>query len=251
MRGLPASATHCIVDGRIIPARAGFTHRPRPGGRRPPDHPRACGVYWGRGAWPRQGSGSSPRVRGLPQQAGVPGHGARIIPARAGFTTSILSARSSMTDHPRACGVYLLNNYSCSHLNGSSPRVRGLPLAWRVEVTDRGIIPARAGFTAGPGFQLFVSQDHPRACGVYGAWWSWVVVLAGSSPRVRGLRRRWCFRRPWAGIIPARAGFTCTVPSPTGTSRDHPRACGVYIIRAGDESRRPGSSPRVRGLQGR
>ena len=69
----------------------------------------------------------------------------------------------------------------------------------------------------------------------------------GSSPRVRGKRRR-----PRGGdlarrLIPARAGKTRTGRAPARASRAHPRACGenprAHRTRPGGH----GSSPRVRG----
>ena len=136
----------------IIPARAGFTLRPgppRPGG---PDHPRACGVYGGAAPrfpggppWPH---GSSPRVRGLRGFLLGVVIVFRIIPARAGFTVVRCSCRAVMTDHPRACGVYVRLAGDGETEGGSSPRVRGLLSNRTNTLSTGGIIPARAGFTA-------------------------------------------------------------------------------------------------------
>ena len=75
-----------------------------------------------------------------------------------------------------------------------------------------------------------------------------VSLIAGSSPRVRGLQV-WVGRADeLRGIIPARAGFT---PAPLAQADgivDHPRACGVYSSRAARAASAAGSSPRVRGL---
>ena len=81
-------------DPGIIPARAGFTVMPRSITAALKDHPRSRGVYLRAfvdddGAW-----GSSPLARGLRRGAIVIGREDRIIPARAGFTSSA-SCRSS------------------------------------------------------------------------------------------------------------------------------------------------------------
>ena len=111
---------------RIIPARAGFTALALPDEDAQTDHPRACGVYrlsigelW---SW----VGSSPRVRGLPQDqdGGVDAEG--IIPARAGFTSPGVTLARAYQDHPRACGVYNRLTDERITIRGSSPRVRGL-----------------------------------------------------------------------------------------------------------------------------
>ena len=105
-RGLPLTLHQDIRAQRIIPARAGFTAmswRPSGWGR---DHPRSRGVYVRRLDRPRRWYGSSPLARGLPEDTGSPGAVRRIIPARAGFTTSTPNAPGHQTDHPRSRGVY-------------------------------------------------------------------------------------------------------------------------------------------------
>ena len=72
-----------------------------------------------------------------------------------------------------------------------------------------GIIPARAGFTAGyTGFGLVVG-DHPRSRGVYALRAGPLPPAPGSSPLARGLHRTVMADLRLRRIIPARAGFTC------------------------------------------
>ena len=52
--------------------------------------------------------------------------------------------------------------------SGSSPLARGLPDDVIREGNVRGIIPARAGFTASCGGTGPAASDHPRSRGVYG-----------------------------------------------------------------------------------
>ena len=111
----------------IIPARAGFTD--------------AAYVY---GVATR---GSSPLARGL-RDSGLGIHFRfRIIPARAGFTGERRRPAAGRQDHPRSRGVYG-GESTCAWLpHGSSPLARGLPPGCGRELSSRGIIPARAGFT--------------------------------------------------------------------------------------------------------
>ena len=85
-RGLPNRAGSNRKAPGIIPARAGFTgrsvRRPRPHG----DHPRSRGVYSSPSTGAGACRGSSPLARGLPDEELERLPGARIIPARAGFT---------------------------------------------------------------------------------------------------------------------------------------------------------------------
>ena len=111
------------------------------------DHPRACGVYLLSNPPGASGGGSSPRVRGLHHWEKHVSKAARIIPARAGFTSISGLAAAFRRDHPRACGVYPSRPRPHPGLRGSSPRVRGLLGAEVLEGLAYRIIPARAGFT--------------------------------------------------------------------------------------------------------
>ena len=146
-RGLPTTIRRSARRWRIIPARAGFTHRPRRHELRHRDHPRSRGVYSPRSTGMTRVGGSSPLARGL--QRGPGAH--PTIPM----------------DHPRSRGVYGRRTRSWTPESGSSPLARGLPLTvTTIRQTDR-IIPARAGFTVAVWDPCRVRQDHPRSRGVY------------------------------------------------------------------------------------
>ena len=93
--------------------------------------------------------GSSPLARGLPRPAAGGRRRRRIIPARAGFTTSPGKSRATRADHPRSRGVYITSSPYFALISGSSPLARGLLEVGAASVAGRGIIPARAGFTPG------------------------------------------------------------------------------------------------------
>ena len=195
----------------IIPARAGFTRSRTPVGLSAADHPRSRGVYgavragWGqcRGIIPARAGftstatartslwmGSSPLARGL--QVGRSGHrdDRGIIPARAGFTGTPHSLCGPVPDHPRSRGVYQFETPEKRLESGSSPLARGLRWGDRSDRTHRGIIPARAGFTAGPANTATTQADHPRSRGVYPCGPTGPRIMPGSSPLARGLRTR-------------------------------------------------------------
>ena len=131
---------------------------------------------------------------------------------------------------------------------GSSPRVRGLRCGHVCVRSCRRIIPARAGFTGRASSSRSGMPDHPRACGVYPRECQWGRWRPGSSPRVRGLRRRPGLCSTPSRIIPARAGFTPAPRIVFYPLKDHPRACGVYLSGFPLSCCSLGSSPRVRGL---
>ena len=105
-RGLPMADDDKDVGTGIIPARAGFTDRRGSGGHGLADHPRSRGVYSPLTGRMRRTSGSSPLARGLRPWEASHSPQARIIPARAGFTTAKGRRPSTCRDHPRSRGVY-------------------------------------------------------------------------------------------------------------------------------------------------
>ena len=166
-RGLLVRQGQVGVEGRIIPARAGFTREDLRRLRQGQDHPRSRGVYAPAHRCARDHAGSSPLARGL-RFSSLFGWGRiGIIPARAGFTGRRPTAHAGAEDHPRSRGVYPAPSVAASIACGSSPLARGLPTdcaRWR---RLGGIIPARAGFTPSPAGTREPHRDHPRSRGVY------------------------------------------------------------------------------------
>ena len=189
-RGLHPYACGRDIDGRIIPARAGFTLTFMTTRFLWWDHPRSRGVYRVLDSLTDRAQGSSPLARGLlPGGLSLRVRG-RIIPARAGFTGKPHSQKMPPRDHPRSRGVYAA--LYCLEMKdmGSSPLARGLPHEPAVIVAEGRIIPARAGFTTRAGRHCRGRQDHPRSRGVYFAQKKPVVASQGSSPLARGLRKQ-------------------------------------------------------------
>ena len=130
---------------------------------------------------------------------------------------------------------------------GSSPRMRGAPVYdWLGKRLD-GIIPAYAGSTSSRGRRTRRERDHPRVCGEHPHTRKTDVFMAGSSPRMRGARRRHCRDQPCAGIIPAYAGSTWSARNSSTTHQDHPRVCGEHSSPLKVCVLLTGSSPRMRG----
>ena len=212
----------------IIPARAGFTTMRPTAPVSTTDHPRSRGVYCTVVMIRVSFRGSSPLARGLHVEHTTFPTPARIIPARAGFTTKRLV-------------MFVI-------ADGSSPLARGLRCvrwSWWCVV---GIIPARAGFTTPPAGGPDLPRDHPRSRGVYAEPVDDDIQRQGSSPLARGLRANSGGMGRGGGIIPARAGFTGFLQVRLGGLADHPRSRGVYL---GPKERRfglVGSSPLARGL---
>ena len=230
------------------PARAGFTGPRRPADAPRWDHPRSRGVYHRKSPGGTTGEGSSPLARGLRQPDPQQEQGSGIIPARAGFTLQSGRGRRIQGDHPRSRGVYGAHEQGCGAVGGSSPLARGLLAGALLRSVQRGIIPARAGFTTDGWGCNGRWGDHPRSRGVYPGRPQHRRDDRGSSPLARGLQERVRPHDPILGIIPARAGFT-SAPTATGfPQRDHPRSRGVYVGSFLPARPPVGSSPLARGL---
>ena len=91
---------------------------------------------------------------------------------------------------------------------------------------------------------------HPRGCGEYCRAMASARASAGSSPRMRGIRRHQLIQHGAHRFIPADAGNTPSwllAPAPKAV---HPRGCGEYDVVALRLMLLSGSSPRMRGIRG-
>ena len=170
-----------------------------------------------------------------------------IIPAHAGNTTMMQSNKARHWDHPRACGEHTTGLRCCSTVWGSSPRMRGTHSDSAPGANRDGIIPAHAGNTCMSSRRRHPKRDHPRACGEHGLFTGILAANPGSSPRMRGTRRRSAVAMLKAGIIPAHAGNTRCRSVVRRGPRDHPRACGEHDKQENEGGALQGSSPRMRG----
>ena len=227
-RGLHHGGQHLAGQGRIIPARAGFTFDLIFLDRCVGDHPRSRGVYSDSPRTPATLSGSSPLARGLLRLSGDDAGDVGIIPARAGFTFWPCASTCPAADHPRSRGVYPSSTASGASRTGSSPLARGLRASRLRGLIVGRIIPARAGFTGPHGRSCRRRGDHPRSRGVYLDKRLTSSCTEGSSPLARGLLPAPAPPTGRPGIIPARAGFTLRRRGLPLLGRDHPRSRGVY-----------------------
>ena len=174
-----------------------------------------------------------------------------IIPAYAGSTSAGQRRRRRRGDHPRVCGEHRMSPRSAATGLGSSPRMRGARRLGPDRGQGRRIIPAYAGSTGGTEEGVGLARDHPRVCGEHMSVDLYAHQPMGSSPRMRGARRRVGAHPESDGIIPAYAGSTAGTPSRRTDSEDHPRVCGEHCVNLLADYNAKGSSPRMRGALGR
>ena len=111
-RGLLRESIRFRLRRRIIPARAGFTRHTAGSTEALADHPRSRGVYLVFIGVPFGWCGSSPLARGLPCSCRARAVSEGIIPARAGFTSTMSPPMRASRDHPRSRGVYETMGFS-------------------------------------------------------------------------------------------------------------------------------------------
>ena len=234
---------------RFIPACAGNTARPSGRSATFPVHPRVCGEHERFDVTHASLSGSSPRVRGTQMKKSQFEVNVRFIPACAGNT--LASGTKAVVDsvHPRVCGEHSGTKAPLDSSVGSSPRVRGTPRPRRAEPDRDRFIPACAGNTRRRPPPRRAATVHPRVCGEHVLEIAPEFLQNGSSPRVRGTRRRFDGRRPRPRFIPACAGNTPNAHVWVPASPVHPRVCGEHVRPERRRRVRRGSSPRVRGTR--
>ena len=247
VRGKPHPRRALRNPGRLIPACAGKTAPPRSTPSRRTAHPRVCGENAGVTMHSLRHRGSSPRVRGKHPPVLEVGGPVGLIPACAGKTWDWRTASTRAPAHPRVCGENRIPPRAATTGAGSSPRVRGKRARHSSHAAAPRLIPACAGKTSSPRCGAWRPWAHPRVCGENKASGGVGHVAVGSSPRVRGKRRR-RRSRPSAGrLIPACAGKTPRPGRSCTPRRAHPRVCGENLQRGGRVLELAGSSPRVRG----
>ena len=147
-----ARGTHAVVVAEVggvglIPARAGNTPNGTLWKYSTRAHPRSRGGHPSTKAKLYDVSGSSPLARGTLEARGRCAGRLGLIPARAGNTWLIGFRFSSLRAHPRSRGEHAPGSGAFEFALGSSPLARGTQGGVRVEISNNGLIPARAGNT--------------------------------------------------------------------------------------------------------
>ena len=150
---------------RLIPARAGNTLRAYVHASLRTAHPRSRGEHCTRLFVTFSGDGSSPLARGTPTPITSKNEPSRLIPARAGNTSSSLRRSVSSPAHPRSRGEHCFFFFARQRPNGSSPLARGTPYFDNAQLKAIRLIPARAGNTTPGGLVKRAGAAHPRSRG--------------------------------------------------------------------------------------
>ena len=196
-------------------------------------------------------AGSSPRVRGTPQEVEQHIRPYRFIPASAGNALPGRCAWRSGTVHPRECGERDDEGDASTLSTGSSPRVRGTQQGTTMARPRGRFIPASAGNALLQDGQRAVQSVHPRECGERPRHAPAPPDPRGSSPRVRGTPQITLHHIRVERFIPASAGNAEPATFSSLLKSVHPRECGERFVDGPAPTPEDGSSPRVRGTLSR
>ena len=114
-----------IIDGGLIPARAGNTHVITHGYSPSWAHPRSRGEHRFLHSRTFAPGGSSPLARGTQILASHTRHSPGLIPARAGNTCLCCDVYAPGRAHPRSRGEHIGTRFTGENVEGSSPLARG------------------------------------------------------------------------------------------------------------------------------
>ena len=226
LRGTQSEQGAARLLKRFIPAPAGNAFLSQRMSSNLAVHPRACGERKCCTSPHCRCSGSSPRLRGTRELAAPRDDTHRFIPAPAGNAHERCALASPAAVHPRACGERVNLGVSLLLGGGSSPRLRGTPVHDMSPFSMLRFIPAPAGNAPPASENRLAPPVHPRACGE--RFWQQrrTTGASGSSPRLRGTRRRLARVSVAIRFIPAPAGNASALISSMSVKTVHPRACG-------------------------
>ena len=234
-------------NGRLIPAHAGKTSRPRLRSRRARAHPRSRGENLVCAQEGQGSGGSSPLTRGKRSTHDRRRTARRLIPAHAGKTRPPPVSQSKPGAHPRSRGENPGQLGTGIVGAGSSPLTRGkrVPVISHTQVA--GLIPAHAGKTQAGRPAWARRPAHPRSRGENTRYWCVTSRRGGSSPLTRGKPADDGVVCGFGGLIPAHAGKTHAGMPTRPCERAHPRSRGENGCCGQGFRLDLGSSPLTRG----
>ena len=193
---------------RLIPARAGNTSRSPRESSITSAHPRSRGEHPRKRGRSPSYFGSSPLARGTPAAVSLHTRYRRLIPARAGNTSTESPPLLAQSAHPRSRGEHGAPSFSRRSPGGSSPLARGTRVSKNNSSGAPRLIPARAGNTFSGILRREAFEAHPRSRGEHSVQKALAPRGFGSSPLARGTPRCCPPGVKAFRLIPARAGNT-------------------------------------------
>ncbi len=142
------------------------------------------------------------------------------------FCSSISSSKRSV--HPHGCGEHPKTDLIAEKSGGSSPRVWGTLKPSEIRSKGLRFIPTGVGNTLKSVQSALVRSVHPHGCGEHPAELAESALIAGSSPRVWGTRRRPNALLTPLRFIPTGVGNTRSTVEALRSVTVHPHGCGEH-----------------------
>ena len=152
----------------------------------------------------------------------------RFIPTHVGNTLCITGKRKSHSVHPHACGEHIAWRDNQMKIAGSSPRMWGTHLTYRLTGQFRRFIPTHVGNTRSHPGGGESGTVHPHACGEHITGSAEITAILGSSPRVWGTHHRIGRDHRYPRFIPTHVGNTLHARCSFTLTAVHPHACGEH-----------------------
>ena len=162
-----------------------------------------------------------------------------------------LSTRCPMRRaYPRRCGENPLGLTGKMKEKGLPPQVRGELGGHATAIVQTRLTPAGAGRTMAELSLASLHRAYPRRCGENRFLPGRGVLRRGLPPQVRGELAAVGSGHRAAGLTPAGAGRTGSLPVGSASPRAYPRRCGENARVFGGATNGDGLPPQVRGEHG-
>ena len=163
--GAPCGHRHGIERRRFTPTPVGSAMSASPCSSVRPVHPHACGERQTENISASIQPGSPPRLWGARLDAQAFRQCRRFTPTPVGSASGRVSASSSMSVHPHACGERFGRPLRHAVVGGSPPRLWGAPGMSFVQAEPTRFTPTPVGSARPPPTSISCSPVHPHACG--------------------------------------------------------------------------------------
>ena len=132
--------------------------------------------------------GSPPRLWGIQDSGYSLKDVERFTPTPVGNTLPTAAAACAAAVHPHACGEYPRRPHPCHAINGSPPRLWGIPGHKPLTHRRNRFTPTPVGNTAPRRLPAEMLPVHPHACGEYVPPAKRRLPVIGSPPRLWGIQ---------------------------------------------------------------
>ena len=194
-------------------------------------------------------AGTSPPIRGIQLEERGQITLSRNIPAHTGNSFAVGHDDPLTTEHPRPYGEFTVGESTRQFVPGTSPPIRGIRIFAGVRRNHERNIPAHTGNSPCCPATSVGGPEHPRPYGEFSRGEAGNLTIGGTSPPIRGIRRRWGRGHALHRNIPAHTGNSAWCAVEFAQYAEHPRPYGEFITYRTAAELHGGTSPPIRGIR--